>query len=161
MLARRYVLALALCLTCGALPACSPPIDLKQALEVTDVSSGWFDAGIVDGKNKLVPSVSFRLKKKSGVKISSVSLNLVFKPVDSEEHFDEVYVQNVDFTGDETDSITVRAKVGYTGDPPQSRADMLKNSQFRDIEVQIFAKQGAGQWVALQNVKIVRQVLTK
>ena len=37
--------------------SCGPRVDLKQALQVTDVSTGWFDAGIVDGKNKLVPSI--------------------------------------------------------------------------------------------------------
>jgi hypothetical protein len=161
MLARRYVLGFALGLVCFALPACGPPLDLKQALEVTDVSSGWFDAGIVDGKNKLVPSVTFRLKKKSDVSLSSVSLNLVFKQVGGEEHFDEVYVQSVDFKGEETDPITVRATAGYTGDPPQSRADMLTNSYFKDMEVQIFAKHASAQWVALHSMKIVRQVLTK
>ena len=161
MLARRSLLAFALGLACCALPACSPPPDLKQAAEVADVSSGWFDAGIVEGKNKLVPSITFRLKKKSGVSISTVSLNVVFKQVGVEEHFDEVYVQRVDFKGDETDPITVRATVGYTGDPPQTRAEMLKNSYFKDMEAQVFAKAGSAQWVALHNLTIVRQLLTK
>ena len=30
----------------------------QQTLQVTDVAGGWHDVGIVDGKNKLVPSLS-------------------------------------------------------------------------------------------------------
>src|SRR4051812_5350992 len=130
--------------------ACGPQVDLKQALQVTDVSSGWFDAGIQNGKNKLVPSVTFKLKKNSDVKLSSVSLNLTFKFPGSEDHAEDVYVQSVPFEGDETKPIVVRTQWGYTGDPPQTRAEILKHSQFRDIEAQIFAKQSSSQWVELQ-----------
>jgi hypothetical protein len=55
----------------------------------------------------------------------------------------------------------VRSQFGYTGDPPQTRADMLKNSQFRDMEAQIFAKQSSSQWVELHGVKIARLLLTQ
>jgi hypothetical protein len=85
----------------------------------------------------------------------------VFRVVGEQEHWDDVFVQRVDFKGDSTDPITVRSKFGYTGDPPQTRADMLKNSQFRDMEAQIFAKQSSSQWVELQSVKIARQLLTQ
>jgi hypothetical protein len=57
----RACLLLAVALT---LAGCSRSVDVKQALEVADTSSGWYDAGIVEGKNKIVPSVTFRLKKK-------------------------------------------------------------------------------------------------
>jgi hypothetical protein len=161
MLPRRYAIAVALLLACCTLPACSTPVDLKQAVEASDVSTGWFDAGIVEGKNKLVPSVTFRLKKKGDVNVSTVSINVVFKPVGTDDHFDEVYVQRLDFSGAETAPITVRAKVGYTGDPPQTRAEMLKNTYFKDMEAQIFAKAGSAQWVPLHSTPIVRQLLTK
>jgi hypothetical protein len=161
MLPSRYAIALALSVVCCALPACTKPVELTQAVEVADLSTGWFDAGIVEGKNKLVPSVTFRLKKKSDVNVSTVSINVVFKQVGTDDHFDEIYVQRLDFTGAETAPITVRAKVGYTGDPPQTRADMLKNTYFKDMEAQIFAKAGAAQWVPLQSTPIVRQLLTK
>jgi hypothetical protein len=141
--------------------ACGPPVDLKQGLQVVDVSSGWFDAGIVASKNKLVPSVTFKLKKKPDVKLSSVSLNLAFLFVGSQDHKDDVYVQSVPFEGDETKPVVVRTQWGYTGDPPQTRAEMLKNSRFQDMEVQIFAKQSSSQWVELQRVPITRQLLTQ
>lgn len=161
MLRRRHVLAVTLCAAFLAPAACGPDIDLKQALQVTDESSGWFDAGIQDGKNKLVPSVTFRLRKAGDVPITSLSLNVVYRFVGEEEHQDDVFVQRVDFAGPQTSPIPIRSKWGYTGDAPQSRADMLKHSQFRDVEAQIFAKHGAGQWVELRRVKIERQLLTQ
>src|SRR3982750_5001196 len=114
--------------------ACGKAIDLKQTTRITDVSSGWFDAGIQNGKNKLVPSVTFKLKKNPGVSLSSVSLNLAFMFVGATDHIDDVYVQSVDFQGDETKPVTVRTQWGYTGDPPQTRLEMLQNSHFKAME---------------------------
>ena len=159
MIRRTTLVALAVLAALAS--ACGPPVDLKQALQVTDVSSGWFDAGIQAGKNKLVPSVTFKLKKNADVNLSSVSLNLTFTFVGSQDHTDDVYVQSVPFEGSETKPVVVRTQWGYTGDPPQTRAEMLKHSQFRDLEVQIFAKQSSSQWVELQRVPITRQLLTQ
>ena len=51
-------------------PACGPTVDLTKGLEVEIVTSGWFDVGIVNGQNKLVPSVTFTLKNLSTVRQS-------------------------------------------------------------------------------------------
>ena len=73
---------LALVLACGVLAAaCGPAVDLKKNLEVETVSTGWFDAGIVDGKNKLVPTVSFRLKNLSDQKLTVLQVNALFRRV--------------------------------------------------------------------------------
>jgi hypothetical protein len=157
----RRTTVVALVVLAAVASACGPQVDLKQAIQVTDVSSGWFDAGIQNGKNKLVPTVTFKLKKNPEVKLSSISLNLTFKFVGSEDHADDVYVQSVPFEGNETKPIVVRTQWGYTGDAPQTRAEMLKHSQFRDMEAQIFAKQSSSQWVELQRAPIARQLLTQ
>ena len=57
----RAIAAASLVVSCLLLTTCGSRVDLKAALQVTDVSTGWYDAGVVDGKNKLVPRVSFRL----------------------------------------------------------------------------------------------------
>jgi hypothetical protein len=151
-----------LVLLAAVLPSsCSKPVDLKQATQITDVSSGWFDAGVQDGKNKLIPSITFRIARNPGFDVSYLSLNVVFRVIGEQEHWDDVFVQQVDFSGNATAPITVRSQFGYTGDPPQTRADMLKHSAFRDMEAQIFAKQSSSQWVELHDVKIVRQLLTQ
>jgi hypothetical protein len=146
---------------------CSRSVDLKQAVEVADTGSGWYDAGIVDGKNKIVPSVTFRLKKKPDVDLTGVALNVVFRhppAADSnlEEDWDEVFIQRADFKGgNETDPLTVRPEKGYTGDPPQSRLDILRHSQFRDLRARIFAKYSSSQWVEIGTVDVQRQLIVR
>jgi hypothetical protein len=89
-----------------------------------------------------------------------VSLNVSFVFVNDQEPNDDVFVQQIPFDGNQTAPITVRSKVGFTGDPPQTRAEMLQNSQFRDMDARIFAKQSSSQWVELQRVHVARQLLT-
>ena len=153
----------ALLVTLLAAASCGKPADLKQTLEITDVSSGWFDAGIVAGRNKIVPSVTFVLRKKAPVDLNRVAVNALFRAVDGKESDldNDVYMQRVDFQGDRTAPITLRAENGYTADPPQSRAEMLKHSQFRDLRVQILGKQGSAQWADLGSIEIKRLLLTQ
>jgi hypothetical protein len=161
-------------LTLGLLPlaflgaaSCGPSVDLKQALEITELAGGWFDAGIVDGQNKLVPSVAMRVRKKMDVRLAWVSLNLVFrKKVDANteesSNVEDVFLQRVEFTeGSQTPVLTVRAQHGYTGEAPQTRAEMLNNSRFQDMRVVIFAKQSSADWVELTRFDIPRVLLTK
>ena len=42
--------------------ACGPTVDLTKGLHVSIVNSGWYDLGIVNGQNKLVPTVIFTLQ---------------------------------------------------------------------------------------------------
>jgi hypothetical protein len=151
---------------------CGRPVDLKQVLQVTDLSGGYHDAGIVDGKNKLVPSLTFRLKKSTDNDLRPLSLNVVFKQLPkagtavppgsaAETDWDEVYVQSVPFDGNQSAPITLQTKAGYTGEPPQSRADILKHSQFQDVRVHVFAKHSATQWVEIGTFDIPRQVLAQ
>ncbi len=48
-----------------AFTACGPTVDLTKGLEVKIVNSGWYDLGIVNGQNKLVPTVTFTLHNTS------------------------------------------------------------------------------------------------
>jgi hypothetical protein len=144
-----------------ALAGCSSQVDLKQAIQVSDVTAGWFDAGVVDGKNKLVPSVSFRLRNVSDTNVDAAALNIVFTFVDNSDEQDSIFVQRVPFDNKQTEQITVRSQTGFTGEPPQSRADMLQNSSFRDIEAAIFVRQTSNQWIELHRTRLERQLLTR
>jgi hypothetical protein len=146
-----------------ALAACTRSVDLKQVLQITDASGGWYDAGVVQGKNKLVPGVTFRLRKTGNADVSRHAINALFRAADgAESQLDnDVFVQNVELEGDQTAPIHVRSENGYTAEPPQSRADMLKHSQFRDLRVQIFVKQGAAQWVDLGTIPVQRTLITQ
>jgi hypothetical protein len=156
-------LLLAMALAAG----CSRPVDLKQALEVVDPTSGWFDAGIVDGKNKIVPSVTFRLRKQPDVDLSGVALIVQFRRLplpgtSTDEEGDEVFIQRAEFkNGNETEPLTVRPETGYTGDPPQSRLDLLKHSQFRDVRARILARGTSSQWVEIGTIDVQRQLIVR
>jgi hypothetical protein len=165
---RRRPVASDLMVACGlafalSLAACSKPIDLKQALEITDVASGWFDAGVVNGRNKIVPSVRFKLRKREQADLDRVSINALFRAADGKESEldNDVFVQRVEFAGQETAPILIRPENGYTAEPPQSRADMLKHTQFRDMRVQILVKVGSSQWTDLGWIDVARQLLTQ
>ena len=159
----RRLLSLAAAAALIAAAGCTKPVDLKQAVQLVDITAGWHDAGIVEGKNKLVPSVTFRVRKSVEQDISPLQLNVVFKRLGgpAEEDWDEVFVPSVHFEGNETTPLTVRSKTGYTGDPPQSRADMLRHSAFRDMRVHVFAKHASAQWVEIATIDIPRQLLAQ
>jgi hypothetical protein len=143
------------------LAACSPSVDVKSALQVTDVSTGWFDAGVVDGKNKLVPNFTFRLRNISDQELPVVSINVVFRFADTNEVHDEIFKQRVPFENKQTDLITVRSQNGFTGEPPQSRLEMLKNSLFRDMDAVLLVRQASAQWIELHRVRVERKLLTE
>ena len=147
---------------------CSRSVDVKQALEVADVTSGWYDAGIVNGKNKIVPSVTFRLKKKPDADLSGVALNVVFRHppppgTNVEEDWDDVFIQRTYFKGgaNETEPLTVRPEKGYTGDPPQSRLEILQHGQFRDLRAHIFVRASSSQLVEIGTVDVQRQLIVR
>ena len=158
---RPQAIASCLFVACLALSACSPRVDLKEAMQVTDVSTGWFDAGIVDGKNKLVPSISFRLVNTAEADLDAVGLNVVFRLADNDEIHEEIFKQRVPFDNKQTELIIVRSQNGFTGDPPQTRLEMLQHSQFRDMDVVIMARQTSAQWVELHRVRVERTLLTR
>jgi hypothetical protein len=96
--------------------------------------------------------------------VRPLSLNVVFKTIkgpQAQEDFDEIFLQTVRFDGNQTDALTVWATAGYTGDPPQTRAQMLQHSRFQDMRAVIFAKHSSSNWVELARYDIPRQLLTK
>jgi hypothetical protein len=154
-------------LVAGLLPlaltsaACSRAVDIKQTFRIVDVHGGYFDAGVVNGKNKLIPTVVFRIEKTINEAVRPVSVNVLFKKIvpDGEEEWDDVFLQRVEFTdGNRTQVLTVRPEAGVTGEDP--RSEMLKNSQFVDIRAVIFVKQSSANWVELARYDIPRQLLT-
>jgi hypothetical protein len=157
---RAFILLLAACTLSG----CGPSVDLKQSAHVIDVTTGWFDAGVTaDGKNKLVPSISFRIKNDGRADIGSTQLNLIFKRVIDTEEWTTSFVKGIDSDGlppgATTPPVVVRAQQGYTGTQP--RLTMLENAQFVDFKVEIFGKHGSATWAKLGEFPIKRQLLTR
>jgi hypothetical protein len=144
--------------------ACDRGVDPTTALEATDVITGWYDAGIVEGNlNKLVPSISLKLHNKSGESVRSVQINAIFKRVNEAEMWGEHYgwaVQGQPLpAGASTKDLVLRSGLGYTGQQP--RLQMLQNKEFVDAKVEIFLKQGSRVWAKLAEFPIERQLLTQ
>jgi hypothetical protein len=152
---------LACLLTASA--ACAPPVDLKRGIEVLDVSTGWFDAGIVNGQNKLVPTVSFKLKNISSQSLPMLQVNASFRRVSENEEWFASLVTAAGSgglaPGASTATLTVKSQLGYTGSD-QTRQDMLRNSQFVDAKVKLLAKYGSAQWTPIAEFPIARQLIT-
>ena len=157
---RRASLIVLLALVAGG---CSRTVDIQKTLAVTDVHTGWFDAGIINGQNKLVPSISLKLQNKDAGEVAGVQLNAIFHRAGETDGWGEHYVQAIDrgglAPGATTQPIVLRSNLGYTGS--QSRLEMLQNSQFVDARVDIFGKQGRGGWVKIGEYTIDRQLLTQ
>ncbi|MSO30749.1 MAG: hypothetical protein EXQ48_07385 [Acidobacteria bacterium] len=143
---------------------CDRNVEVEKVLKITDLHTGWYDAGIVEGsKNKLVPSVSFRLGNVSNRTVASVQINAIFKQVTGPEPWGEHFVRAIGTSGlgagATSGAYVLRSNLGYTG--TESRMQLLRNSAFVDARVEIFAKHGARTWVKIGDIRIDRQLLTQ
>jgi len=151
-------LAAFISISCGASEAA------VAALEPIDVVTGWFDDGIVEGgKNKLVPSVSMKLRNKSDESIRSIQINAIFRRVGEQEMWGEYFGWAIPReplpAGATTNTLVMRSALGYTGEQP--RMQMLQNREFVDAKVEIYLKQGSRVWAKLAEYPIQRQLLTR
>jgi len=147
-----------------ATASCGPKVDLAKGLQVVDVSTGWWDAGVVNGQNKLVPSVTFKFKNVSDQTLDVLQANVVFRRVTEDKEWGSSFVK---ITGTEglapgatSESQTVKSQLGYTGSD-QSRQQMLDNAQFVDAKIELFAKYGSTQWQKVGEYTVPRKLITK
>ena len=137
--------------------------EVEKDLAITDVHTGWYDAGIVGGQNKLVPTISLKLRNVSPEEIARVQINAVFRRVGEDKEWDAHFVRGIGpdglAPGAKGSELVLRSERGYTG--LQSRLQMLQNKEFVDAKVEIFGKHGSRFWVKLGEFKIDRQLLTE
>lgn len=161
--------ALALGVLILSATACGPGVELNKEIAIVDVTSGWFDAGIIKDpegeKNRIIPTIAFRLKNVTENKtIDSVQINAVYRQVnDREKEWGTSWVKGIGTEGlkpgQSSDRLVLRSDRGYTGLEP--RMQMLQNSSFVDVVVDIMGKYRAHQWVRLGSFQIARQLLTR
>ena len=156
----RRALAIVLVAACLAATSCDSTPNLTQALAVTDVLSGWYDNGFKDGKNHLLPSITFRLKNQSDRSIYGVQLSIAFWQDGADGEWDSRLVTGIGGTpiaaGQSTEPITVHAGVGYTAEVP--RAEIFTNSAYKDVTVKMFAKRG-GRIYAVGQFKVEHRII--
>ena len=156
---RRLLIVLAGVLLCAG---CGPTIDLTQGLTVDIVTTGWYDMGIINGQNKLVPMVTFTLKNVSERRLGALEVNALFRRVESKDEWGSGFLVVNGSTGIQagatSDPITIRSNLGYTGSD-QSRQEMLSNSHFVDAKVELFGKYGSAQWTRIGEYPIERKLI--
>ncbi len=159
--------ALLVCLL-APLPGCSSKVDVKQDLQLVDITTGYFDAGIVKTangeENKLVPTIAFKIKNASSHVVGNVMVDVVFHQVtEPKTDWGTSWVMGVGGEGLQpgatTTEIVMRSERGYTSLQP--RLQMLQNRYFVDAMVDVLLKQGSNNYVKMAQVKIDRQLLTQ
>jgi hypothetical protein len=140
--------------------ACGPKVDLAKAVVPESVTTGWANGGVVAGKNKIVPAVSFRPKNVSNQKLGRLQVNAVFRRVDDPAEWSSVYLPNAATElppGGVTDTHIILGQQGYTG--TDDREAMLRNSKFVDAKVELYVKSGSSNWTRIGEYPIARQML--
>ena len=155
---RSVLIVAVLCAGCG------PTVDLTKALQIDVLDSGWFDAGIVNGQNKLVPAIKIAVKNNSDQKLVVLQINSGFRhggeavrPCHCQERVPPFFRVA---PGATAGPLLLKSQNGYTG-TDQSRQEMLKNTQFVDAKVQLSAKYASLQWVKMGEYPIERKLLEK
>jgi hypothetical protein len=137
-----------------------PPLDITTAVAVTGLTTGWYDAGVENGRNKLLPTVTFRLRNVSALAIRNVRLNAVYRLVGESEEWGGAYTTVLTdglAPGATSAPIVLRSNLGYTSTEP--RAEMLRHTQFKDANVKVFAKGGSAQYALLGEWDIQRVLM--
>lgn len=140
------------------LMGCAEKADLATAIQVQHITTGWVDAGMVDGKHKIVPAATFALKNGSDQKLELMQVNAVFRQIDDPKEWSSAYVPKAasELTpGGSTGPITVKGQKGYTSDDPPDA--ILRNPQFVDAKVALFVRSGSSGWTTIGHYPIERK----
>ena len=155
-------ISLAVCLLAlVAATGCTGSREVEKDLKLVDVSTGWYDIGLVNGQNKLVPSVTLQLQNISNEDISRVQINAIFRRVGEEQAWGEHFVRAIGADGlapgKTGPKLVFRSTLGYTGS--QSRQQMLQNREFVDAKVDVFGKHGSRTWVKMGEFQVERALV--
>jgi hypothetical protein len=159
----RTTTCLLLFLTVFAAGCSGPAVDVTKALEVQEVSTAWWDFGVVNGQNKLVPMITFRVKNNSDQVLRVLQINVLFRRV-TEPDLDWGSGFLMDPApgglqpGATTELLTVKSNLGYTG--TEARDVMMQNSAFVDAKVDLFAKYSSLQWKKIAEIAVERKLVT-
>ena len=143
------------------LAACTPSHDLQKDIELVEVSTGWYDTGGADGMNKIVPTVTLRIRNKSSEELDRLQVNAVFRRVGESQEWGARFVKGVGDDGlaggGTTNQIVLRSERGYTS--IEDNAKMLSNREFVDAKVDIFGRIGSSRWIRMGEFQIDRTLV--
>ena len=141
---------------------CGPTLDVAAALRLESVSTGWIDVGPVGTTNKLEPAVEFTVKNASDRTLAPVQVNAVFRRLGEASEWSNGMVTAAGSSGlapAASERLVIKGGAGYTGTDAQW--DLLKNSQFVDATVDLFARYGSRQWTRIGEYRIARQIIER
>jgi hypothetical protein len=158
---RLLLVLVAAALPAGAATSCAG-VNLSQALQVTDVSTGYYDSGIVEGKDKFVPAIQFALHNVSGQSLANVPVMVSFWKTAANDEWDSTQVHGIGpdglAPGATSAPLVVRLGVGYTLEQPQPSSQLFTHAEFVEIEAKVFA-QRSGQWYSLGTFPVAHNIL--
>lgn len=169
---------------------CAAPLDVPASLAVTDITSGWLDAGLDTlGQTKLVPIISFRLVNISDGPVRTLQLNGVFRrclppgtdvppaesmvspanleagtcPGEDQEWGNAFLGRAVNRDGLEPGASAgpFTMESGLGYTGEQPRIEMLEHRQFIDVKVELFVRHRSDPWTRLSEHQIDRQLLAQ
>ena len=163
MRSRLLTVAAVLSLVSLVTAGCSRTRYVENDLKLVDVKTGWYDAGIVGGQNKIVPSITLKLQNVSEDSINRVQVWAVFRRADEDKTWGEHFVRAIGPEGLDAGKVggalVLRSTLGYTSS--QGRAQMLKNKEFIDAKVNVFGKHGSRTWIKMGEYTVDRHLLTE
>jgi hypothetical protein len=140
---------------------CARSATVQEAIEVYDVKTGFDDGGRESGQNRLLPTIAFRVRNKAVRLVHTVQFNAVFRVVGDPEELGAQLMLGIDYNGlapgQSVGPFTLRSMFGYSGE--QARIEMFQHEGFKDVQVQLFAKQAGNQWVKLTEQVVARQLV--
>ena len=147
-------------LAVAAAPGCNS-VDLKTAVQVVDVSSGYYDNGLTPaGLNHLVPSVTFSARNVSDREVSSVDMVVMYWAAGQDTEQDEALLKVIGGgglpAGATSEPVVSRSRIGFN--LAAARAELFNHSGFRDWSAKLFLKRG-GKIVPAGEYKIERRLL--
>lgn len=136
--------------------------DLSKDVQVNVVSSGYYDLGVIDGKTKIVPGASVRVKNVGTKPLDGFQVSASFWIVGDDGMKDEIQLMGLVAKGlapgAESEPVLLKASHGYTLDVPRSQA--FQNSLFRDFTIRVLGK-SAGRIYRLGDFKIEQRIFPK
>jgi hypothetical protein len=131
-----------------------------DSLPSKQLAHDWVDAGVVDGKHKIVPAATFTLKNGSDHELGLIQVNAVFRQIDDPKEWSSAYVPEATSeltAGASTGAITVKRSKGYTSDDPPDA--MLSNPKFVDAKVELLVRSGSSGWTKIGDYPIEQKLI--
>jgi hypothetical protein len=121
------------------------PTEVTKSIEVIWQDTVWLEAGTVGTDIKVVPSIRFKIKNVGPKPLEYVNFEGVFRIEDTDKELGSggaLAFRDGLLPGEESDEIAIQSNFGYMG---SSKANIMKNKEWKEVRVTLFARtKGSG-----------------